>query len=62
MHATAPYHGFRLVTGRGLLQLVKDVGDVPAAVNHTDNLDHAGTFAVEDVIVPLREQLSRSRR
>jgi hypothetical protein len=56
MHTTAPYPGFQLARRRGLLQLVKDVGDVPAAVNHTDNLDHAGTFAVEDEIVTMREQ------
>ena len=56
MHATAPCPGFQLVRGRGLLQLVKNVGDVLAAVNHTDNLHHAGTFAVEDEIVTVREQ------
>ena len=40
----------RLMGGleRPLSQLVKNVGDVPAAVNDTDNLEDAGTLAVED--------------
>jgi hypothetical protein len=40
----------RVVTAR------QGVGDVPAAVNHTDNFDHAGTFAVEYEIVTMGEQ------
>jgi hypothetical protein len=50
------YPGFQLARGRGPLQLVKNVGDVSAAMNHTHNLDHAGTLAVEDKIVAMREQ------
>ena len=56
MHATARYPGFQLARGRGPLQLVKNVGDVPAAMNHTHNLDLAGTLAVEDKVVTMREQ------
>jgi hypothetical protein len=56
MLATARYPGFQFARGRGLSQFVKDVGDVPAAVNHTDNFNHAGTFAVEDEVVTMGEQ------
>jgi hypothetical protein len=56
MYLTAPYPGFQLARGCALLQLVKHVGDIPAAVNHTHNLNHAGTLAVEDEIFILREQ------
>jgi hypothetical protein len=56
MLATARYPGVQLARGRGSSQLVKDVWDVPAAVNHTDNFNHAGTFAVEDEVVTMGEQ------
>lgn len=37
-------------------QVVKDVGDVPTAVDNTDNLDDAGTLPVEDKILAVRKQ------
>ena len=37
-------------------QVVKDVGDVPTAVDNTDNLDDAGTLPVEDKIPAVRNQ------
>ena len=36
-------------------QFVKYVRDVPAAVDDADNLDDAGTLAVENEIVAVRE-------
>jgi hypothetical protein len=56
MLAGARYVGFQLARARELSQLVKDVRDVPTAVNYSDDFDHAGTFAVEDEIVPMGEQ------
>jgi hypothetical protein len=37
-------------------QVVKNVGDVPAAVDNTDNLDDAGTLPVEDKILAVRNR------
>ena len=36
-------------------QLVKNVGNVSAATDDTDNLYNAGTFAVENQIIAVRE-------
>jgi hypothetical protein len=41
---------------RPLSQLVKNVRDIPAAVNDTDNLDDAGTLAVENKVVAMHEK------
>jgi hypothetical protein len=48
--------GSQLVRSPGLSQLIKNVRDVPAAVDDPDNLDDAGTLAVEDQIVTVRQQ------
>ena len=49
--------------GRGAQsQVVNDVGEVPTAVDNTDNLDDAGTLPVEDKILAVRTSLSRCRR
>jgi hypothetical protein len=37
-------------------QVVKNVRDVPTAVDNTDNLDDAGTLRVEDKMVAVRKQ------
>ena len=37
-------------------QVVENVGDVPTAVDDTDNLDDAGTLTVEDQILAVRKQ------
>ena len=37
-------------------QLVKNVRDVPATVNDTDDLDYAGTVAVENKVVAMHEK------
>ena len=56
MLAAARYAGFQLARRRELSQLVKDVRNVPTVVNHSDDFDHAGTFAVEDEVVTMGEQ------
>ncbi len=37
-------------------QVVENVGDVPAAVDNTDNLDDTGTLPVEDKKLAVRKQ------
>jgi hypothetical protein len=47
----------QLAAGSGAQsQVVKNVGDVPTAVDNTDNLDDAGTLPLEDKIVAVRKQ------
>jgi len=38
-----------------LLQVIKNVRDIPAAVNDADSLDDAGTLATENKMVAVRE-------
>ena len=51
-HLSAP-----MAAGSGAQsQVVKNVGDVPTAVDDTDNLDDTGTLPVEDKILAVRKQ------
>jgi hypothetical protein len=42
--------------GRGFSQLIKNVTDVPAAVDVPDDLDDTGTLAVENQMVTICER------
>ena len=56
-HEQYPFRGTNWRRGSGVQsQVVKNVGDVPTAVDNTDNLDDAGTLPVEDKILTVRKQ------